>query len=208
KAVARKIVEVHLWDFRRWAANKHHKVDDRPYGGGPGMVLCPQPIFDCLEAVQAEGDAPGDVLLLTPAGRRLTQPFVEELAKRPRLVMLCGRYEGFDERVRLGLQPLEVSVGDFVANGGEVPAMLLIECLFRLMPNALGDENSAAEDSFSRPGWLEYPQYTRPPVFRDMAVPDVLLNGNHREIARWREEQSRLRSRDRLENSTEPTIEP
>src|SRR5262249_29942733 len=134
-------------------------------------------------------------ILLTPAGRRLTQALVKELASHKRVLLLCGRYEGFDERIRLGLRPREVSVGDFICNGGEVPAMVLIDTVVRYVPGVLGDETSVIEESHSDPGRLEYPQYTRPRVFRDMAVPEILLSGNHQAIARWRREQSEARSR-------------
>jgi len=194
KAIDAKLFEVHRWNMRDWSKSKHHKVDDRPYGGGPGMVLKPDLVCDCVEAVQGKCDEPGRIVLLTPAGERLTQPVVERLAEHKRLILLCGRYEGFDDRVRLAINPLEISIGDFVCNGGEVPAMVLIESVMRLIPGVLGDEQSSAEDSFSQPGWIEYPQYTRPPEFRGMKVPDVLLRGNHREIAEWRREQARLRS--------------
>lgn len=194
KAIDAKLLEVHRWNMRDWSKSKHNKVDDRPYGGGPGMVLKPDLVCDCVEAVQGKCDEPGRIVLLTPAGERLTQPVVERLAEHKRLILLCGRYEGFDDRVRLAINPLEISIGDFVCNGGEVPAMVLIESVMRLIPGVLGDEQSSAEDSFSQPGWIEYPQYTRPPEFRGMKVPDVLLRGNHREIAEWRREQARLRS--------------
>jgi tRNA (guanine37-N1)-methyltransferase len=195
KAIDRGLVEVHRWNFRDWAAGKHQSVDDKPYGGGPGMLLCCQPVFDCVEAVQKEGAAPGRLVMLTPQGRRLDQPLVRELADSPRLVLLCGRYEGFDERIRLGLAPLEVSVGDFVTNGGEVPAMLVIDAVIRLVPGVLGDETSSKYDSFAGSGLLEYPQYTRPREYRGMEVPDVLVEGDHGKIAAWREAASRDRTR-------------
>lgn len=193
-ALQRGLVDIRLWNIRDWARGKHHSVDDRPFGGGPGMVLMPEPVFDCVEAVRKEGEEPGTLILLTPAGRRLTQGVVQELAGHPRLLLLCGRYEGFDERIRLGLQPLEISIGDFICNGGEVPAMVVIDTVLRYVPGVLGDERSTLEESHSEPGRIEYPQYTRPRVFRGMEVPEVLLSGNHQAIARWREEQSRLRS--------------
>jgi len=193
-AIQRGLVQVHLWNIRDWATDKHQKVDDRPFGGGPGMVLMPEPVMDCVEAVRAKAEPAGRVVMLTPAGRRLTQPFVEELAECPRLLLLCGRYEGFDDRIRQLLDPVEVSVGDFVCNGGEVPAMVVIDTVIRLVPGVLGDEASAADESHSAPGRIEYPQYTRPRVFRGLEVPEVLLSGNHGAVARWREEQSRLRS--------------
>ena len=193
-AIQNGLVSINLWNIRDWAADKHHKVDDRPFGGGPGMVLMAEPVFAAVEAVQATEPEPGCLVLLTPAGERLTQPLVRELSDHKRLVMLCGRYEGFDERVRLGLKPREVSVGDFVCNGGEVPAMVLIDTVIRYVPGVLGDPESVTEESHSDPGLLEYPQYTRPRVFRGMAVPEVLLGGDHQAVARWRREQSQARS--------------
>ncbi len=195
KAIDRGLVEVHRWNFRDWAAGKHQSVDDKPYGGGPGMLLSCQPVFDCVEAVQKEAAAPGRLVMLTPQGRRLDQALVRELAGSPRLLLLCGRYEGFDERIRLGLAPLEVSVGDFVTNGGEVPAMLVIDAVIRLIPGVLGDETSSKYDSFAETGLLEYPQFTRPREFRGMHVPDVLVEGDHGKIAEWREAASRDRTR-------------
>jgi tRNA (guanine37-N1)-methyltransferase len=194
KAIDSGLVEIERWDFRDWAVDRHQSVDDTPYGGGPGMLIRCEPVFGCVEHVQQQGEVPGRLLMLTPAGRRLDQPLVEELGQESRLLLLCGRYEGFDERISLGLKPLEVSAGDFICNGGEVPAMLLIDAVIRLVPGVLGDETSHKYDSFSQSGLLEYPQYTRPREFRGMQVPQVLLSGNHPEIARWREEQSRLRT--------------
>jgi tRNA (guanine37-N1)-methyltransferase len=195
KALDRGLVEVHRWNFRDWAGDKHQSVDDKPYGGGPGMLLCCQPVVDCVEAVQTLGESPGRLVMLTPQGRRLDQTLVRELAQSPRLVLLCGRYEGFDERIRLGLAPLEVSVGDFITNGGEVPAMLVIDSVVRLVPGVLGDETSSQHESFSETGLLEYPQYTRPREYRGMQVPEVLVGGDHGRIAAWREEASRVRTR-------------
>jgi tRNA (guanine37-N1)-methyltransferase len=194
-ALDRGLVEIHLWNIRDWAQGKHKSVDDRPFGGGPGMVLMPDPVYDCVEAVRPLAPDPGELVLLTPAGERLTQGLVRELAGRRRLLLLCGRYEGFDERIRLGLRPREISVGDFVCNGGEVPAMVVIDTVIRYVPGVLGDPQSVAEESHSEAGRLEYPQYTRPRVFRGMAVPDVLLSGNHQAIAAWRRQQSEARSR-------------
>lgn len=189
-------VEIHLWNIRDWTADKHHRVDDRPYGGGPGMVMMSQPVVDAVEAVQAKAETPGRLVMMTPTGRRLTQRVVEELATEPRLTLLCGRYEGFDDRIRQLLKPTELSVGDFVCNGGEVPAMVVIDTVIRLIPGVLGDEQSAADDSHNETGRLEFPQYTRPRSFRGMDVPDVLLGGNHQAIAKWRDEQSKKRSQD------------
>jgi tRNA (guanine37-N1)-methyltransferase len=193
-ALDKGLVEIHLWNIRDWAEGKHHQVDDRPFGGGPGMVIMPGPVFDAVEAVQKQGEAPGELILLTPAGERLTQSLVKELATKRRLVVLCGRYEGFDERIRIGLRPREISIGDFICNGGEVPAMVLIDTVIRYVPGVLGDPASVTEESHSETGRLEYPQYTRPREFRAMAVPDILLSGNHQAIARWRREQSEARS--------------
>jgi tRNA (guanine37-N1)-methyltransferase len=194
-ALDKGLVEIKIWNLRDWAEGKHKGVDDRPFGGGPGMVMMPEPVFACVEAVQAQVLDPGQLVMLTPAGRRLDQQLVRELATSKRLLLLCGRYEGFDERIRLGLNPIEVSIGDFICNGGEVPAMVVIDTVIRYVPGVLGDEASAVEESHSEPGQVEYPQYTRPRVFRGMAVPEILLGGNHPAIARWRQEQSAARSR-------------
>lgn len=203
-AIENGLVEIHLWNIRDWARGKHKSVDDRPFGGGPGMVLMPGPVFDAVEAVRAGTAEPGLLVMLTPSGERLTQPLVRELASHQRLLLLCGRYEGFDERIRIGLRPREVSVGDFVCNGGEVPAMVIIDTVIRYVPGVLGDPASLAEESHNDPGRLEYPQYTRPRVFRGMEVPAVLVSGNHQEVARWRTEQSLARSRRPLMPGPEP----
>jgi tRNA (guanine37-N1)-methyltransferase len=194
-ALDRGIVEIHLWNIRDWAKGKHKSVDDRPFGGGPGMVIIPEPVFDAVESVQAEAPEAGQLVLLTPGGERLTQDVVRELATHKRLLLLCGRYEGFDERIRIGLKPREISIGDFVCNGGEVPAMVVIDTVIRYVPGVLGDEESVTEESHSEPGRLEYPQYTRPREFRGMEVPEILLSGNHEAIAEWRAEQSEKRSK-------------
>jgi tRNA (guanine37-N1)-methyltransferase len=198
RAIDRGLIEVHLHDIRDWSADKHNKVDDRPFGGGPGMVLRVEPVVLCVEAVRAMAPDEGRLVMLTPQGRRLDQAAVEELAGRRRLVLLCGRYEGFDERIRLILQPDEISIGDYVLNGGEAAAMVVIDAVIRLVPGVLGDEESSRSDSFSGGGrLLEYAQYTRPREFRGLAVPEVLLGGDHAEIARWREENRRLRTEKR-----------
>jgi tRNA (guanine37-N1)-methyltransferase len=194
-AIQKGLVEVHAWNIRDWTEDKHQKVDDRPFGGGPGMVMMAQPVVDCVLAVQAKAERPGKLVMLTPAGERLTQRVVEELAAEPRLLLLCGRYEGFDDRIRQLLAPREISIGDFVCNGGEVPAMVVIDAVIRLIPGVLGDEASAADESHSEPGRLEYPQYTRPRAFRGLEVPEVLLSGNHEAIANWRRQESAKRSR-------------
>jgi tRNA (guanine37-N1)-methyltransferase len=193
-ALERGLVEIHLWNIRDWAKGKHKSVDDRPFGGGPGMVIMPEPVFAAVEAVRPLAADPGELILLTPAGGRLTQSVVRELAGHRRLLLLCGRYEGFDERIRLGLRPREISIGDYVCNGGEVPAMVVMDTVIRYVPGVLGDADSVTEESHSDPGRLEYPQYTRPRVFRDMAVPPVLVSGDHQAVARWRREQSEARS--------------
>jgi tRNA (guanine37-N1)-methyltransferase len=206
-ALDRGIVQIHLWNIRDWAQGKHKSVDDRPFGGGPGMVLMPEPVFAAVEEVREKTPEKGQLILLTPAGERLTDPVVRELAEEHRLILLCGRYEGFDERIRLGLQPREISIGDFVCNGGEVPAMVVIDAVVRHVPGVLGDAESVTEESHSVPGRLEYPQYTRPRVFRGMAVPDVLISGDHQAVARWRAEQSDARSRGESNQESETTKE-
>lgn len=200
-AIQAGIVQVNAWNIRDWTQDKHQRVDDRPFGGGPGMVLMAQPVLDCVAAVRAKAEPPGKVVMLTPAGERLTQRTVERLATEPRLLLLCGRYEGFDDRIRQSLDPWEISVGDFVCNGGEVPAMVVIDAVIRLLPGVLGDEQSAADESHNEDGRLEYPQFTRPRVFNGLGVPDVLLSGNHQAVAKWRAEQSALRSRERNKTS-------
>ncbi len=197
-AIQRGLIDVRLHNFRDWTTDKHRSIDDRPFGGGPGMVMMVDPVVRAVEDVRAQGDNPGEIVLLTPQGRRWSQPLVEEFATHRRLILMCGRYEGFDDRVREILNPHEISLGDYVLNGGEVAAMVLIDSLIRLVPGVLGDENSSREDSFStEKRWLEFPQYTRPREYRGYAVPEVLVGGDHERIARWREEQSLQRTRER-----------
>lgn len=197
RAVSRGLVRFGLVDFREFAPGRHRQVDDRPYGGGPGMILKPEPVFDAMEHVLAEFEGPPPrPILLTPQGRRFDQEAARRLARREALIMLCGRYEGFDERIRLGFDWEEISVGDFVLNGGEVAAMCVAEAVIRLLPGVLGHEDSAGEDSFSD-NLLEWPQYTRPARFRGMTVPDVLLSGDHEKIRDWRLEMARRRTRER-----------
>lgn len=197
-AVERGLVEVRRHNIRDWALDRHRTVDDRPFGGGPGMVLKVDVVVPCVEAVRALHPDPGHLVMLTPQGRRLDQVLVEQLAAHQRILLLCGRYEGFDERIRLILQPEEVSLGDFVLNGGEVAAMAIIDAVIRLVPGVLGDEDSHKTDSFSGPGrLLEFAQYTRPRVFRGLEVPPVLLSGDHEEIARFRAEERYQRTRQR-----------
>jgi tRNA (guanine37-N1)-methyltransferase len=198
RAICAGLIDVRLHNIRDWSKNKHNQVDDRPFGGGPGMVMMAPTVVECVEAVQTESETPGRLILLSPQGRRLDQPLVEELAKEKRLTLLCGRYEGFDERIMRILQPEEISLGDFVLNGGEVAAMAIVDAVMRFVPGVLGDEDSNVYDSFSgERRWLEFPQYTRPREYRGLDVPEILLSGNHEEIARWREEQSRRRTLER-----------
>lgn len=202
-ALQSELVSIHTWNIRDWARGKHQSVDDRPFGGGPGMVLMPEPVFDCVEAVRREvPEDPGLLVMLTPSGERLNQGLVRELATHKRILLLCGRYEGFDDRIRQGLAPREISIGDFVCNGGEVPAMVVIDSVIRLVPGVLGDPQSLAEESHNQEGQVEYPQFTRPREFRGMEVPEVLLSGNHERIAAWRNEQSRARSLGRNNKTT------
>jgi len=183
------IVSIAMANIRDFTTDKYHKVDDRPYGGGAGMVLMPAPLFDCFEHIEKLAPTRGRVIMLTPQGEPLRQAKVEELAHEERLILIAGRYEGFDERIRIGLNAEQISIGDYILNGGELAAMVLIDAVVRLLPGALGDEQSAQDDSFSE-GLLEYPQYTRPEVFRDMRVPEILLSGDHAKIAAWRRQQS------------------
>ncbi len=188
------LVDVRLVNIRDFAEGVHRQVDDRPFGGGPGMLLMPGPVVSCVEAVQAaslDSSVRGHLVMLTPGGRTLDQSIVEELASKERLVLLCGRYEGFDHRIEQVLAPDRISIGDYVLSGGEVAAMVIIDAVSRLLPGVLGDEASAREDSFSGAGRLvEGPQYTRPREFRGFAVPEVLLSGDHGRIAKWRQEQA------------------
>lgn len=196
RAGERGLLSIHGWNPRDYAEGNYRRVDDRPFGGGPGMVIMPEPVFDCVEEVQTKAAEPGLLVMLTPGGERLTQAVVKDLASHKRLLLLCGRYEGFDERIRLGLRPREISIGDFICNGGEVPAMVVIDSVVRYVPGVLGDDQSVTEESHCELGRLEYPHYTRPRVFRGMEVPEVLLSGNHPAIAQWRREQSNRRSQE------------
>jgi tRNA (guanine37-N1)-methyltransferase len=191
------IVDIILTDIRDFAQPPHYKVDDKPYGGGPGMVMLCQPLFDCFEHIQKLVCEKGRSILLTPQGRPFTQQKAVELAGEKRLILIAGRYEGFDERIRIGLGAEQVSIGDYILSGGELPAMVIIDAVVRILPGVLGDEDSAEDDSFSdlgAPG-LEYPHYTRPEDFRGMKVPDVLLSGNHAEIEKWRRSQALERTK-------------
>ena len=192
RARERGLVEVNVHDIRAFTSDKHHVTDEPPYGGGGGMVMKVQPIFTAVESVL--GDPPAcPLILMTPQGRPFTQRVAEELVQQPRIALLCGRYEGIDERVRQHLVTDEISMGDFVLTGGELPALAVIDAVSRLIPGVLGDPDGAADDSHAT-GLLEYPHYTRPPEFRGWGVPPVLLSGNHAQINRWRREQSLLRT--------------
>jgi tRNA (guanine37-N1)-methyltransferase len=192
RAISEGLLDVRIHDLREWSEDRHRMVDDTAYGGGPGMVMKPDPFFAGVESLDPDR---GRVLLLSPAGRRLDQVFVRELAEEEHLTLLCGRYEGVDERVVQGLPAEEVSIGDYVLAGGEVPALVVIEAVTRLVPGVIGKEESHERDSFAEPGLLDHPHYTRPPEFRGMAVPDVLLSGDHGAIDRWRREAAREKTR-------------
>jgi len=192
KAIEAGVLDVRVHDIRDSTTDKHRSVDDESYGGGPGMVMKPEPVFAAIESL---GEGPKRVLLLSPAGRRLHQALVRELATEPWLVLVCGRYEGVDERVVEGLPAEEVSIGDYVLSGGEVPALVLLEAVTRLVAGVIGREESHERDSFGQDGLLDHPHYTRPAEFRGMLVPEVLLSGNHAEIERWRREAAREKTR-------------
>lgn len=199
RAVERGLITIAIHNIRDFALDKHHTTDDAPYGGGAGMVMKPDPIFAAAEHALAEARAAGQteaepsILLMTPQGRRFDQQIAEDLARRRHLMLICGHYEGVDERVREHLVTDELSIGDYVLTGGELPAMVVVDVVARLVPGVLGASESLAEESISG-GLLEYPQYTRPPEFRGWGVPEVLLSGNHAAIARWRREQALLRT--------------
>jgi tRNA (guanine37-N1)-methyltransferase len=196
RAREKGLIAAEVIDFRQFSTDKHRTVDDTPYGGGGGMVLKPEPIFRAVEHLLADETEKPPILLMSPQGERFTQRKAEELARHRRLVLICGHYEGYDERIRQHLATEELSIGDYVLTGGELPAMVVIDCISRLIPGVLGNESAAAEDSFSS-GLLEYPQYTRPADFRGWKVPDVLLSGNHRKIEEWRRRESIRRTWER-----------
>lgn len=200
------IVSIGRVNFRDFARDKHRSVDDRAFGGGPGMVLMCGPVFDALEHVESQADGKPVRVLLTPQGERLTQRVVRDLAQEPWLVVVCGRYEGFDERIRVGIDAREISIGDYVLSGGEPAAMVLIDAVVRLLPGALGNDAATVSDSFTD-GLLEYPQYTRPRDFRGMKVPEILFSGDHGKIAAWRHEEAIRRTRARRPDLMEPGTE-
>ena len=194
RAQAAGLVTVHVHDLRDWAHDRHRTVDDAPFGGGPGMVMKPEPLFEAIEAIQPLAESRATVIFMSPQGRRLNRVLVDELATHPRLLLICGRYEGVDERVLEHAVDMEVSIGDFVVSGGEFPAMVVIDAVSRRVPGVLGSEGSLDEESFDE-GLLEYPQYTRPAEFRGWPVPEILLSGHHAEIAKWRRRLRMLRTR-------------
>lgn len=194
-AQAKGLVKIRLYDFRQHAKDRHRTVDDRSFGGGPGMLLKPEPIFEAIEAIEAQ-EGSFRKILLTPEGTPFKQATAERLSKEEKLLFLCGRYEGFDERIRQGFAWEEISLGDFVLSGGEIPALAMVEAAARLIPGVLGDGESAQRESFTT-GRLDYPQYTRPREFRGMSVPEVLVSGDHEEVRRWREQEARKRTQER-----------
>ncbi|MBM4054596.1 MAG: tRNA (guanosine(37)-N1)-methyltransferase TrmD [Planctomycetes bacterium] len=177
------LVQYNIFNIRDYAENQRC-VDDRPYGGGPGMVMKPEPVFNAVEAIERQTALPAKKILLTPQGRCFSQTVAEELAKENYLMLLCGHYEGFDERIRIGLDVVELSIGDYILSGGELAAMVVVDAVVRLVPGVLGDTNSIMEESFHN-GLLEYPQYTRPAEFRGMKVPEILRSGHHQKIKEW-----------------------
>jgi tRNA (guanine37-N1)-methyltransferase len=196
RAAEKGLVSYHLTNIRDFATDGHKSVDDKPFGGGPGMVMMCQTLFDAVEQVEKQDPRPATRILLSPQGRVMDQAMVEELSRRERLLLIAGHYEGFDERIIEGLTPMELSIGDYVLSGGELAAMVVVDAVVRLLPGALGAQDGAADESFAD-GLLEYPQYTKPREYRGMRVPDVLLGGNHRQIAQWRLEQRKIRTRER-----------
>jgi tRNA (guanine37-N1)-methyltransferase len=191
RGIKQGLMEVRVWDLRDYTSDKHRSTDDEAYGGGPGMVMLAEPVLKCVDAIGG-----GHVVMTSPQGRRFDQKLARELAGKEHLVILCGRYEGFDERIRLALHPDEISIGDFVVSGGELPAMLMADAAGRMIEGVVGNSGSVEEDSFFR-GLLDYPHYTRPEELRGMRVPDILLSGHHEKIRKWRKEQSLRRT---LEN--------
>jgi tRNA (guanine37-N1)-methyltransferase len=185
-----KLLDLKIHNLRDWTHDRHKTVDDKPFGGGPGMLLKVEPLFEAIESLQREKTK---VILLSPSGRKLTQEIARELSQSEDLLLVCGSYEGFDERVREALADDELSIGDYVLTNGALPAMVVIDAVARLLPGVLGDDESSCDESFSA-GLLEYPQYTRPAEFRGMKVPEVLLSGNHAGIEKWRREQAKLRT--------------
>lgn len=195
RAIARGVLDVRVHDLRDFTTDRHRVVDDMPFGGGPGMVLKPEPLFAAVDRIREERGAPAAVILTSPDGERLTHAVAERLRALEYLVILCGRYEGVDERVREHLATETISIGDYVLSGGELPALVIVDAVARLIPGVVGDEASVAGDTFARDGLLDFPQYTRPAEFRGLTVPPVLLSGHHAEIEKWRRQQALERTR-------------
>jgi tRNA (guanine37-N1)-methyltransferase len=189
RTIERRLAKIIIHNIRDYTHDKHRTVDDYPYGGGTGMILKPEPIFEAVEAIKAEIGEEVEVILLSPQGRLLSQQIARELSKKANLILICGRYEGVDERVSEHLATDEISIGDYILSGGELAAMVIVDAVLRLLPGALESSSAVDEESFSL-GTLEYPQYTRPEVYQSWQVPEILLSGNHQEIARWRREQA------------------
>jgi len=196
RAAEKGLVEYRLTNIRDFSTDNHKSVDDKPFGGGPGMVMMPEVVIPAVEKVESEDPRPATRILLSPQGKAFNQDFAVELSQKERLLLIAGHYEGFDERIIEHLKPVELSVGDYVLSGGELPAMTVIDAIVRLLPGALGAETGAHDETFAD-GLIEYPQYTRPRDYRGMAVPDVLLSGNHAAIARWRQAQREQRTQER-----------
>jgi tRNA (guanine37-N1)-methyltransferase len=199
RAQEKKLVSYHLHQLRDYTTDPHKKVDDRPFGGGPGMVIMCQPVIDAVAAIEKQDESPATRILLAPTGQKLTQPLAEEISRLPRILLIAGHYEGFDERIHEILQPREISIGDYVLSGGELPAMVLLDSVVRLIPGVLGDNLSHHGESFGTAdpainGGLEYPHYTRPRDYQGRQVPDVLVSGNHPAVDRWRKEQAQQRT--------------
>ena len=200
RARKKGLLDLKVHDLRDWTHDRHRTVDDRPFGGGPGMLMKPEPIFEAVESLRRDGTK---VILLSPAGRKFDQQAARDLAGHKDLLLVTGHYEGFDERLRRSLADDELSIGDYVLTNGALPAMVVIDAVTRLLPGVLGDDESSRDESFSH-GLLEYPQYTRPAEFRGMKVPDVLISGNHAEIEKWRREQAKLRTKERRPDLLRP----
>jgi tRNA (guanine37-N1)-methyltransferase len=196
RAADKGLVSYHLTNIRDFATDAHKSVDDKPFGGGPGMVMMCQTLFDAVETTERQDPRPATRILLSPQGRLFDQACAQELASKDRLLLIAGHYEGFDERIVDGLSPMELSIGDYVLSGGELAAMVVVDAVVRLLPGALGAEDGAADETFAD-GLIEYPQYTRPREYRGMSVPDVLLSGNHKLIAQWRREQRKIQTQRR-----------
>jgi len=196
RAAEKGLVSYHLTNIRDFATDAHKSVDDKPFGGGPGMVMMCQTLFDAVENVEKQDPRPATRILLSPQGQVMTQSLVEDLSRKERLLLIAGHYEGFDERIIQGLSPMELSIGDYVLSGGELAAMVVVDAVVRLLPGALGAQDGAMDETFAD-GLLEYPQYTKPREYRGMTVPEVLLSGNHAVIAKWRLEQRKIRTRER-----------